>query len=769
MRLFHFREVAVRANRIVSLLAAMAAVATSCTSTPDTTTPDPTTPDPTTQGRAANSEVAPGTPLEALPAIGVPARPGPFQLTVDAVPADLSPEAQLELTDEQGRPGSLEAIAENGSVLFRGIEPGPARLFVVEDGERTAEAEALVIPGAAPPPEHDHGAQVLSEGFGYVMTRDGTTLSIHVTLPGSIDQGPYPTLVEYSGYTPSDPNGEDPGRLIVPALGFALVQVNVRGTGCSGGSFDAFERIQAQDGYDVIETVGAQSWVGEVGMYGVSYAGIMQLIVAAAQPPSLRAIAPLSPLGEVETVLYPGGLYNDGFGEAWTQQVNNQATALGQGWSRDRIEAGDIICEANQLLRTHNPDLIDTIRESPFTDALTMERSALTNASKIEVPVFLAGAWQDEQTGSRWPALINEMTNAPIVRAIMYNGLHLDSISGEVLPELAEFYDIYLESPRPGADPMTTLGLSLGYQLIYGESLELGFRRFDPDDLEAIRRDYEAAPPITVLFEQGAPRPNLPVANFRQSFESWPPPAAEEKVFRFVVPEAGEQTDFTLDPGDPHPSAAASTTSFTTDPTEARQTIADSQQQIWTNDPGWLWPKPDTEHHVDATTEALADDLVVVGPASADLWVSANADDADIEVTLSEVHPDGSETYVQAGWLRLSSRTLRPEATTLRPLLTGAEADVAPLIPDGEPILARVELPPFAHVFRPGSRLRITVDSPGASRPSWRFEAADEPATVSIHSGPRQASQLVVSQVADLDVPEARPGCGTLRGQPCRR
>ena len=41
-------------------------------------------------------------------------------------------------------------------------------------------------------------------------------------------------------------------------LGYAVVDVNMRGTGCSGGAFDYFEPLQALDGYDVIETVARQ-------------------------------------------------------------------------------------------------------------------------------------------------------------------------------------------------------------------------------------------------------------------------------------------------------------------------------------------------------------------------------------------------------------------------------------------------------------------------------------------------------------------------------
>ena len=81
-----------------------------------------------------------------------------------------------------------------------------------------------------------------------------------VWLPGPAEDGPYPTVVEYSGYTPSNPDGAGFSTLF-NTLGYAYVGVNMRGTGCSGGSFDYFEYTQSLDGYDVVETVAAQPLV----------------------------------------------------------------------------------------------------------------------------------------------------------------------------------------------------------------------------------------------------------------------------------------------------------------------------------------------------------------------------------------------------------------------------------------------------------------------------------------------------------------------------
>jgi putative CocE/NonD family hydrolase len=171
----------------------------------------------------------------------------------------------------------------------------------------------------------------LGAGVNYLRMRDGTTLSAYVTLPRG--PGPFPTVVNYSGYAASRPGEplkdfeflcadfpvvcgppEDGAALFAGMMGYATVSVNMRGTGCSGGAYDYFETLQLLDGYDVIEIVGAQPWVQhhKVGMVGLSYPGISQLFVGAQKPPSLAAITPMSVIGSTTTTLRPGGMLNDG-------------------------------------------------------------------------------------------------------------------------------------------------------------------------------------------------------------------------------------------------------------------------------------------------------------------------------------------------------------------------------------------------------------------------------------------------------------------------
>src|ERR671922_2879493 len=155
-------------------------------------------------------------------------------------------------------------------------------------------------------------------------------------------------------------------------MGFTVVDVNMRGTGCSGGAFDFFETLQNLDGYDVVETVSRQPWVAhnKVGMLGISYGGISQLFTAETRPPSLAAIAPLSVIDSTQTTLYPGGILNTGFALSWAKDRVHDAKPAsktgGQKWALDRIKAGDKTCKRNQTLHAEAVDLLAKVRANSY-------------------------------------------------------------------------------------------------------------------------------------------------------------------------------------------------------------------------------------------------------------------------------------------------------------------------------------------------------------------------------------------------------------------
>jgi predicted acyl esterase len=162
--------------------------------------------------------------------------------------------------------------------------------------------------------------------------------------------------------------------------------------------------------------------------------------------------------------------------------------------------------------------------------------------------------------------------------------------------------------------------------------------------------------------------------------------------------------------------------------------------------------------------------MVVIGAGSLQAWISASVRDVDLQVTVSEVRPDGIETFVQSGWVRASDRKLAPGSSLLAPALSLRRADAAPL-PRGRFTQVVVPLYYEGHVYRAGSRIRITISAPGGDQPTWGFTdlVPARRATVRVAHSEARPSRLVLPVVPGVSVPTGLPPCPGLRGEPCRR
>jgi len=697
-----------------------------------------------------------------------------------------APGAEIQLLDA-GNALVADGIADyQGSLIFREVAPGSGyRVFAKAAPSGLSDPiEVLPFEGSTPP-QSFYEEQVLEPGFGYLTMRDGTKLSAFVALPGPPEEGPYPVLVNYSGYTPSQPSGplqlgdfdisflcseipvlcdaaNAPEALLAGVLGFATVGVNMRGTGCSGGAYDFFEPLQLTDGYDIIEAVATQEWAGKVGMVGISFPGISQLFVASMKPPSLAAITPLAVISGVDTTMAPGGIINNGFAVEWGTQVLDRADPYGQGWEQGRVDDGDTICEENQLLHSQKVDIIAKAYANPFYVAEIYDPlNPRTFVDEIEVPVFTSGAWQDEQTGGHFPQLWNRFTNAEIVRYTGYNGAHADGFAPYVLAEWKNFLDLYVAEELRPISPLVRTFAPFLFQEVFGAGVEVPADRFENLTYEQAKAQFESEDPVRLLLEVGGAAdlpPGAPVPAFELSFPEWPPPTTEP--WRLYLHADGSLREFA-------PSEPASSSGFAHDVAKGQETLRVRSFEQAPQNMVWAPWKPGRQ--VVFVGEPLEEDVVMAGSASADLWIQSQADDADLEVMLSEVRPDGKEMYVSSGWLRASRRALAPESTVLQPVQTHLEAEVQPLQP-GEWVLARVEIYPFAHAFRAGSQVRIEIATPGGNKGRWKFDVL--PLAPGVHHAIAHssvhASSVVLPVVPDAEVPTDLPACPSLRSQPCR-
>ncbi len=686
----------------------------------------------------------------------------------------LKPGARTVLLNASDRLVGRQRATRLGGVLYRGVKPG--RGYVLEAGKR-ARVVRVVSGRSAPRSTKVYRQRIPAKGYGYLTTRDGTKLAYSVRPPLGGGSGPVPTVIEYAGYGYARPSSPQSGiALLANLMGFAVVDVNMRGTGCSGGAYDYFEPLQSLDGYDVIETVARQPWVAhhKVGMMGISYGGISQLFTAQTRPPSLAAIAPLSVIDQTQTTLYPGGILNTGFALNWAQERVDDAKpagpTAGQAWAYQRIQAGDKTCKRNQVLHANAVDLIaKTRRNDHYEPAVADPLSPLTFVKKIDVPVYLACQFTDEQTGGHCPTLAAALTGTKRKWITFTNGTHIDSLAPETFNRWFDFLQIYVARRAPGASAAAYRGAA---SAIYPSAYGVSGVTFPPDPIQdaptyaAAKKAFEALPPVRVLFDNGAggTSPGLPVPGYERSFSRFPAPGTQGRrwflradgLLDGNAPTTAGEDGFTWNP------AARAPTDFTGD-------TASGPNGLWSQTPPYAWAQPPAGSAASYVTEPLTQSITALGAGYVEAWIKSSAPNVDLQATISEVRPDGKETFVQSGWLRADERKLdAAKSTPLAPVLSLRARDVEPL-PADQFVPVTIPLYYQGHAYRAGSRLRVTISAPGGDQPVWAFAETQPQGTaqITIARSADQPSQLVLPTVPG-DVPTALPPCPGLRGEPCR-
>jgi uncharacterized protein len=730
----------------------------------------------------------------------------------------LPPDAEASLLKSSGATVATQNADAQGGLLFREVSPGTGyRVRLSSTGELSARV-TVHSDASAPWNPGVYNQEIPDNGYTYLTTRDGTRLAIDVHPPTSPAgqpgvpsmfqfptlpipgvptpsyTAPYPTLIEYSGYGYADPAGPESGIAVLANLmGFAVVDVNMRGTGCSGGAFDFFEPLQNLDGYDVIETIARQPWVlgNKVGMLGISYGGISQLFTAQTQPAGLAAIAPLSVIDATATTLYPGGIRNDGFAVAWAEQRQQNAEPAspghGQAWATKRIEEGDTTCAANQALHGEAANLMSKIEaNSTYNPAVADALDPVTFVKKITVPTFMACQWEDEQTGGHCADLAQHFTGTSRKWFTFTNGAHIDSLDPATYNRMYDFLELYVAKQAPLVNSAVVKAAA---PVVYDEAM--GLPKSDvvtlPSDpiqeqptYEGALAAFESLPSIRVLFDNGAgtsPTGSTtagdPYPGFEASFLQFPVPGTKAQSW-YLGPNG------TLTATQP---ASEGVDSYTSDPKATPPTDfgpSTGTGGLWGNasEWEWNWMQPPAGDAVSYVSSPLTSDTTAVGAGAVQAWVKSSTPDVDLQATVSEVRPDGNETFVQNGWLRASERKLATTAsnilkqkpTVLQPIPTMLPGDVQAM-PSNEFVPVTIPLYFEGHAYRTGSRIRITISGVNGTQPIWSFshtQPGEGTATESIAFSPAMPSSVTLPIVPGVSVPTALPACPSLRNEPCR-
>lgn len=556
--------------------------------------------------------------------------------------------------------------------------------------------------------------------LGYVPMEDGTRIAY---ISWRKNSGRFPTVFLYNPYAAS----ASPFSLAKPFLeaGYAFVGANFPATGCSEGILERWcDSKEGIYGAEVVEWIARQPWSdSNVGMVGNSSAGTVQFWVAAEQPPHLRAIVASGVEDGYEDCSQLGGMLQLAM-VRWA--IDSEFVSQVSG-VEDRISAGDKECAAirgsdRQVVKNR---FFDEVRNHPlkdeFWDSTCLARDEV--AGKVTVPTMLIASWQDTCGGAvRESARLftQLMPKVEHKKLVMMNGDH--AIAG------------------PGPN---------GYSLVDGERM-----KFLDRWVKGVKNGIEHEVPVTVYWEVQEPDqdPKKSVAGWVTRHKTWPEPAIERHPFYLTA-------DATISPHKPEAS-----------PNEgARTYLYPVGAELYGNNQQFAI-QPTAVGVLNYRTAAAVSDMALLGNPEVILYLSIdNGDDADVELTLKDVNPEGDLLFLQSGLLRASLRAI-DEARTYADEVVHSYRKFEKLVPGDVYEIRMSLLGPIAHVVRQGHSLELTI---GAPNPILHSDIGSIPAGApsinNVYHSERYPSKILLPVLPGA-VPQApAPEWGTQRAQPCRK
>jgi predicted acyl esterase len=512
---------------------------------------------------------------------------------------------------------------------------------------------------------------------------DGVDLSAEVLLPPKGKS--FPVLLNMTPYGPATYFSQYLGD------GYAHVNVDIRGTGGSGGALCIFCDREQQDVYEAVEWVAHQKWSdGNVGMFGGSYQGITPILGASKQPPHLKAILPQVTYADAyRDIVWHNGVFNANFVAQW---LGAQTGLSMTGTS----PSSDIPVRTQQRLVTET-------RLQPWDSPFYRERSVDTKYDRIKVPILSVGGWFD---GFSRGTLDNfRGVASKYNRLIMAPCTHKGC--GAPFDPASEY--------AADAAPPGPKDIILAW-----------FDHF----LKGKDNGIEKAPPVT-YYDIGAKE--------WLTDETWPPSGSHLKTFYLSGAASGSL-------------AGASDGSLVARPVDDQDVedhyVYDPTVGVGETFSKWgtvaLSPhyradeRADEVRSLSYTTDEMDQPLSLAGPMELHFWGATTASDVDWIVKVTDVSPGGDSKLISSGYVRASHRRWDEKRSRPgRPWLPNTGP--AP-VPSGKALEYRIDIWDIAHTVEKGHRLRISV----ASSDFPNHEPLLEPAVNYLfHSGAYESKLLI--------------------------
>ena len=543
-----------------------------------------------------------------------------------------------------------------------------------------------------------------------VTMSDGVELEVKVGGRGPLVAGELPArpvIVELSPYAPGccfEAGGPD----------YNYVQVHIRGTGLSDGSFDALGPRSQQDLAEVLGWACTQPWSsGRLGLLGFSASAIIVYNSLHLELPCVETAVLGSGTYELyRDLLYPGGVSNGVpalgvFGLIGAPLVQ----AMPDRFGRDPLSLVPVTLGMGQVAVDY--------QLHPTLDGYWRERGFRGDVN--DLPIFMVDGFFDVESRGAFQAfqeLRDDGAHLLVVGA--HDGVPVGSGGSD--RQRVAWYDRYLRDIDNGID----------------------------------------REPAVQLFMANGDREDMLGGRFvTTSAADWPVPGTRWASLNLDPAPSGTARSIndgtlTLEP------ASDATQAYPAIPSLPSATDPYNTSIVGINSAPLLTDMTLAEPlGLSYTTEPFATPVQAAGPASAELVIASTAPETDLYAVLSDVWPDGTAHPMAAGRLKSAfpavdiSRSLVDDAgNVVQPYGTYDTRDPATV---GQERRYHVELWPIGNQFEAGHRLRLhVIGVSGASKPGL-------PATNTIRLG-QGGSRLLFPVLPGSDLVAALGGSPAASG-----
>jgi putative CocE/NonD family hydrolase len=564
----------------------------------------------------------------------------------------------------------------------------------------------------APPPSYDERPAKIepaTEGWDHerrmvdIPMRDGTKLHAVILIPKGAKQAPILlTRTPYdaealtsnvsSGRMIASLDGYDNASDIIVAGGYIRVIEDVRGKYGSGGTYvmnrpfvgSGLNPTKVDDATDCYDTI---EWLvkhlpesnGKVGILGISYDGFEPLAALVNPHPALKVSVPMNPMVDGwrgDDWFHNGAFRQMNIAYVWEQEATRDNKNKFWWNSADLYDAFMQAGSAGELGRIHRMDQVGfwkKLTEHPaydqFWQAQAMDR--IVAAQPLKVPVMLVHSLWDQE----------DIYGAPAV----YKLLKPKDANGDMV--------------------FLTMGPWYHGQEI-GEGNRTGNIHWDQDAAKWWR--WHVLAPFLAHYLKGTPMDVAPVTAFQSGSNEWQRlqawPAAPATVKLYLKPKGGLGFD-------PAPGETA-TADYVSDPAHPVTFVPRPVRDVGYDDDHWVaWLTTDQRNAaarpdvLTFTSDVLTAPVTISGQPIVHLNASTSGTDSDWVVKLIDVYPDQMPLDRAMGGYQFAVAM-----DIFRGRYRESLSEAKP-IPANTPLDYSFGLPQANHVFMPGHRIMVQVQS----------------------------------------------------------